>query len=200
MDAARWDERYADRELVWSAGPNRFLVEQTQGMQTGRALDIAAGEGRNSIWLAQQGWAVTAADFSQVAIDKGRQRAAAAGLAIEWVVADVTTWEPPDRAFDLVIVFYLQLPQADGRAAHRHAASAVASGGTLLVVGHDLDNLTEGYGGPQDPEVLLSADAVVEDLSTTGLTIESAGQVPRTVPTDDGERTAIDLLVRATRR
>ena len=200
MDAAAWDERYAGRELVWSASPNRFLVEQAEGMSPGRALDLAAGEGRNAIWLAQQGWEVTAVDFSPVGIDKGRQIATRNGVQIEWVVADATTWQPPTHGFDLVIVFYLQLPDRDRRAAYGRAAAAVAPHGTLLIVGHDLDNLTRGHGGPQDAGVLLTAEAVRGDLSATGLAIETAGQVTRTVQTDEGDRTAIDLLVRASRQ
>lgn len=201
MDANAWDERYAASELVWSAGPNRFLVEQVEGLAPGRALDLAAGEGRNAIWLAEHGWQVTAVDFSPVGVDKGRQLAHAADVqdAIEWIVADVTTWEPSTAAYDLVAVFYLQIPADGRRAAHRLAASAVAPGGTLLIVGHDHANLDGGYGGPQDPTVLVTAEGIVADLADTGLGIELATQVRRPVDTDEGPATAIDCLVRASR-
>lgn len=199
MDAAAWNERYAGRELVWSGEPNRFLVEQTAGLEPGRALDLAAGEGRNAIWLARQGWEVTAVDFAEVGIDKGRQIAGRDGVAVDWVVADATTWEPPAEAFDLVIVFYLQLPAAQRLHAHRHAASAVAAGGVLLIVGHHLDNLAHGYGGPQDPQVLLTPDSVIADLAETGVTVTAAEPRKRPVLTDEGEHTAVDLLVRAHR-
>ncbi|HSK24997.1 MAG TPA: class I SAM-dependent methyltransferase [Egicoccus sp.] len=199
MDARDWDERYGATDLVWSADPNRFVVEETADLQPGRALDLAAGEGRNAIWLAEQGWQVTAVDFSPVGVDKGRRLADAAGVEVAWLVADATTWEPPAQGFDLVLVAYLQVPPDGRRAAHRRAAEAVARGGTLLIVGHDRDNLELGYGGPPDPEVLLDVDGVVGDLEGTGLTIVAAGQVERTVDTDEGTRTAIDCLVRATR-
>ncbi len=71
MDASAWDARYAASDLVWSASPNRFVVEELAYVRPGRAVDLACGEGRNAIWLAQLGWQVTAVDFSQVALDKG---------------------------------------------------------------------------------------------------------------------------------
>jgi SAM-dependent methyltransferase len=202
VDAATWDERYAGRELVWSAGPNRFLVERAGDLAPGRALDLAAGEGRNSVWLARQGWQVTAVDFSAVGLEKGRALARGADVAdaITWVHADVTTWDPPAGEADLVLVFYLQLPAAQRRAAHRLAASAVAPGGSLLVVAHDLDNLTRGHGGPQDPDLLPTPSGIVADLEGTGLEIVAAERRARPVEVEGGEpTTAIDCLVEARR-
>lgn len=200
MDARDWDDRYATSELVWSAGPNLFIVEEIADLAPGRALDVAAGEGRNAIWLAQEGWQVTALDFSPVGVDKGRAHAEAAGVDVDWVVADATTWDPPSEAFDLVLIVYLQLPREGRGAAHERAARAVAPGGTLLVIGHDRDNLELGYGGPSDPDVLLDVDTVAADLVAAGLELVAAGQVEREVETDDGTRAAIDCLVRAARR
>ncbi|MFD0328131.1 methyltransferase domain-containing protein [Streptacidiphilus monticola] len=79
MDAEDWDRRYAAEELVWSAGPNRFVAEELAGLTPGRALDLAAGEGRNALWLAEQGWRVDAVDWSAVGLDKARRAAAARG-------------------------------------------------------------------------------------------------------------------------
>ena len=72
MDQNEWDERYREQELVWAAEPNRILVGAVEGLTPGKALDLAAGEGRNAVWLAQQGWDVDAVDWSDVALDKGR--------------------------------------------------------------------------------------------------------------------------------
>ena len=76
MDASDWDERYAASELVWSAGPNRFVAELVGPLTPGSAIDIAAGEGRNAIWMASVGWTVVATDFSEVAVQRARARAA----------------------------------------------------------------------------------------------------------------------------
>jgi SAM-dependent methyltransferase len=197
MTSAEWNQRYAATELVWSAGPNEFLVREMGDLPPGRALDLATGEGRNAVWLARQGWRVTGVDFSDVALGKAQQIAALAGVDIEWVRADVVEYEPEPAGFDLVAILYLHLEPPERRRVLGHASAAVAPGGTLLIVGHDLDNLTRGYGGPQDPERLwVAADAVRE---VPGLEIEQAGQVVRPVATESGTVEAIDTLVRARR-
>src|SRR3954453_18258953 len=104
MDADGWNARYAEQELVWSAGPNRFLVSEVADLPPGRALDLACGEGRNAIWLAEQGWQVTGVDFPAVAIEKARAIAAKRGVDVEFRVADLLAFEPPEQAYDLVLV------------------------------------------------------------------------------------------------
>ena len=195
MKREDWDRRYAAQELVWSAEPNRFLVAETSGLEPGRALDLACGEGRSALWLAGRGWRVTAVDFSSVALEKGRTLAAERGVEVDFVLADLVEWEPPRGAFDLVVILYLQVPAADRRPILGRAADALSPGGTLLLVAHDLANLAHGTGGPSDPGVLYTATDVVADLS--GLTVEKAERVLR--PVDGAERPALDVLVRATR-
>jgi len=107
--SARVDERYRATELVWGAGPNRFLVEEVTGLKPGTALDVACGEGRNAIWLAQNGWQVVGVDFSAVGLDKARPLAAESGVTVAWAQGDLTTWQPPNT-YDLVVVMYLHLP------------------------------------------------------------------------------------------
>lgn len=201
MDADAWDERYADSELVWSRGPNLFVEQECRDLSPARAVDLACGEGRNAIWLASLGWEVTAVDFSQVALDKGRTLAG--DLALDWVCADATRWSAPEPV-DLVVVAYLQLPAAERRRAHRNAFASLGPGGTLLLVAHDTTNLTEGTGGPQDASVLMSAEDVLADLAGLGAQVVRAGRVERVVSVDDEhrgqrERVAYDCLVRVTR-
>jgi SAM-dependent methyltransferase len=192
-----WDRRHAEAGLLFGAEPNRFLVAEVEGLEPGRALDLACGAGRNAVWLAERSWAVTAADFSEVAIENARVLAAERGVEVEWLVADLLEWRPPSRAFDLVVVLYLQLPAGERRRVLASAAEAVAPGGTLLVVGHDLENLNGGWGGPRDPAVLFTPDDVAGELP--GLEVEKAERVLRPVQTDEGEVQAIDALVRARR-
>ena len=196
MDAAGWDERYAASELVWSAEPNRFVAEVCADLAPGRALDLAAGEGRNAIWLAQRGWDVTATDFSAVGLDKGRRLAQQltghAGIAdrIAWVVADATTTDWADD-HDLVVVAYLQLVESERREAVLRGFAALQSGGRFVWVAHDSSNLTEGTGGPQDPSVLMTADDVLIDLTGEPFEVIRAERVARPV----GDATAYDCLV-----
>jgi SAM-dependent methyltransferase len=197
MDSVEWDRRYAGSELLWTGEPNRFLVSETAGLRPGRALDLACGEGRNAVWLARQGWQVTGVDFSAVALEKARRLAEASAVEAEWVVADLLEYRPEARAFDLVLLFYLQVPTSQRREIVRAAADAVAPAGTFLLVAHDRSNIEHGHGGPQEPAVLYSADDVVLDLGD--LRIERAERVERPVETVDGERVALDALVRASR-
>jgi 2-polyprenyl-3-methyl-5-hydroxy-6-metoxy-1,4-benzoquinol methylase len=197
MDSAGWDARYAQAELVWGGEPNRFVAAEFDGLPPGRALDLGAGEGRNAIWLASRGWRVTAVDFSAVGIERGRRLAAEGGVEVDWVVADVTRWRPESAAFDAVIIAYLQLVADQLNPVLRAAATAVASGGRMLVVGHDLANLDSGFGGPTAPEVLYTPESVAAQL--TGLEVIRAEKVHRPVVTPDGTREALDTLVLAVR-
>ena len=192
-----WNERYAQKELVWTAEPNRRFAAEVEGLEPGRALDLACGEGRNAVWLAERGWRVTGVDFSDVALAKAAELAASRGVEVDWVVADVLDYRPEARAFDLVAVLYLQLPRDELLHALESAAVAVAPGGTLLVLGHDTTNLTNGHGGPKDASVLYTAADLVPALRD--LVLERAEAVERTVPLADGEAVAIDAFVRAHR-
>ncbi|WP_300007499.1 class I SAM-dependent methyltransferase [Pseudonocardia sp.] len=198
MDATAWDQRYAGTELVWSGEPNRTVAAEVTGLPAGRALDLAAGEGRNAVWLAQQGWTVTAVDFSAAGLDKARRLAEQHGVAVETVQADVTTYRPESGHHDLVVVAYLQLPAEVLTPVLAAAAEALAPGGTLLLVGHDRANLTDGVGGPQDPAVLHTVEEVTAALA--GLDVVRAERIRRPVQVDGEERSAIDTLVRALRR
>ena len=192
-----WNARYAQKELVWSAEPNRRFAAEVGGLPPGRALDLACGEGRNAVWLAERGWQVTGVDFSDVALAKAAQLAADRGVEVDWVVADVLEYEPAPRAYDLVAVLYLQLPREELLHALRAAVGAVVPGGTLIVLAHDTTNLTAGHGGPKDASVLYTAEDVVPELGE--LVVERAEAVERTVPLPDGEAIAIDAFVRAHR-
>ena len=192
-----WNERYARTELLWTAEPNRLIAAEAGDLAPGRGLDLACGEGRNAVWLAERGWEVTGVDFSDVAIEKARTLAARRGVEVDWHVADVLRYMPVAGGFDLVVVCYLQLPADELARALQRAVVALASGGTLLVLGHDATNLSNGHGGPKDPAVLFTPEQVAEALD--GLEVERAERVDRVVRLHGGEATAIDAFVRARR-
>jgi SAM-dependent methyltransferase len=206
MDAEEWNERYRASELVWSAGPNQFVEAELADLPPGRALDLAAGEGRNAIWLARRGWQVTAVDFAQAGLDKGK--VIGEGLDIDWVCADATRWQlrPDEAAYDVCLLAYLQLEAADRREAVRRGYASLKVGGTFLLVAHDTTNLTEGTGGPTDAAVLMTAEDVLEDLGGETFEVQRAGRVAREVggPEHVHDRaahlTAWDCLVRVVRR
>jgi len=204
MDSTAWNQRYADSELVWSATPNTWVEQLTQDLPPGKALDIAAGEGRNALWLAARGWQVTAVDFSTVALQRAatlaKERLGRNAGALVTLEADVEAWVPPARSFDLVLVVYLHLPRQQRSAIMGAAAEAVTPGGTLLVVGHDLENLTSGHGGPQDPLVLYRPSDIVEDIAPAHLVILRDETAIRSLTDDQGQPAeALDTLVLARR-
>ncbi len=190
-----WDRKYGEAEHLWSANPNRFLVAEVERLPPGRALDLACGEGQNAIWLAGLGWDVVGVDFSEVAISRARTRAERDGVAVDFSVADLLVYKPEPGAHDLVLLLYLHLAPHERRRVLERASAALAPGGTLLLIGHDLLNMTDGVGGPSDPTIHVTPDDVAGELP--GLEIEKAERVYRDVAGND--RPAIDALVRARR-
>ncbi|WP_207394025.1 MFS transporter [Actinomadura formosensis] len=137
-DQEFWDARYAERDHIWSGDPNAVLVREVTGLTPGTALDLGCGEGADAIWLARQGWRVTATDISGVALDRAARHAAAAGVAdrIDFQRRDLAA-SFPEGLFDLVSAQFLHSPTAMPRdRVLRAAAAAVAPGGVLLIVGH----------------------------------------------------------------
>ena len=163
MDAEGWDQRYAETDSVWGGGPNIFVERFLADRNPGTAIDLGAGEGRNAVWLAQQGWQVTAVDFSAVGLEKARDMAREAGVELATVVGDAQTYEP-SFPVDLVLLSYLQIPDAHQRSLLGRARRWLQPGGVVLVVAHDKTNIDLGRGGPQDPDVCYSVEQTVDAL------------------------------------
>lgn len=197
MSNTFWDDRYAkaaaDGAAVWSIEPNAWIAQVTGALAPGTAVDLAAGEGRNALWLASRGWKVTAVDFSATGLAIGRQRAGEAALELAWVTADATTWVSPTPV-DLVVMAYLQLPAAQLTAAISNAIDSLAVGGTLALIGHDSENLEHGVGGPKDPAMLHDLEVV--RAAASGLHVVECRRYDRT--TADG-KVAIDTILLATK-
>ena len=205
--AADWDRRYGGADLVWSAEPNVWVRELCEGLLPGWALDIAAGEGRNALWLVEQGWDAVATDFSAVGVARmgeiADRRLGDRRGAFTAVVADATGPQPRPPSdlsvdsgtggFELVLLVYLHLPPEQWRAALAAAVDAAGPGGAVLVVAHALRNLTEGVGGPQDPGILLDPEAVVDSAAGLPVDVELAELRERVVPGAD--RPALDSVV-----
>jgi SAM-dependent methyltransferase len=189
--AEDWDQRYAGQQQ-WSSGPNALIAGLLGGLPPGDAVDLAAGEGRHALWLAGLGWGVTAVDFSAVGLERGAAQPGAERAT--WVTADVTTWTAPPTSLDLVVVAYLHLPETDIVAVLTRAVGWLRPGGRLLVLGHDVENIAAGVGGPQEPAILYSVDrlAPVADL----LDVDRLEQVHRETPAG----TALDTLLWGRRR
>lgn len=177
MRAADWDQRYTAGQQ-WSSGPNALVAELLTDVPPGDAVDLAAGEGRHALWLAGRGWRVTAVDFSAAGLARGQEQPGAERVA--WVTADALGWSAPQAALDLLLVAYLQLPEAELTGLLARAVGWLRPGGRLLALGHDVDNIARGVGGPQEPGVLYS----VERLSPAAalLDVDRLEQVRRDTP------------------
>jgi 2-polyprenyl-3-methyl-5-hydroxy-6-metoxy-1,4-benzoquinol methylase len=180
---------------MWTDEANRFVAGELADLEPGTALDLACGEGRNALWLASRGWRVTGIDFSQVALDRAASLAAERGITVRFERADLLTWTPSER-FDLVVVSYLQLPADQMERVVGAAASSVAPGGRLFVIGHHFDNATDGYGGPPTAEVTYTEADLARWASP--LRVVKAERVLRPVDTQEGVRNAIDAMLVAT--
>ena len=186
MRAAEWDQRYAENQQ-WSTGPNALVAELLGGLPPGDAVDLAAGEGRHALWLASLGWRVTAVDFSDVGLGRGRSQPGAE--RVTWVTADVLEWAAEPHSLDLVLVAYLHIPEPQMTDLLTRAVGWLRPGGRFLLLGHDVDNIASGVGGPQEPAILHSVERLrpVADL----LEVDRLEQVPRETPAG----TALDTLL-----
>lgn len=189
MDRQKWNERYAAQPLLWSVDPGPFLGGELGDRPPGRALDLGAGEGRTALWLAERGWDVTAVDFSDVALDRGRDRVLASGApgTVEWVCADLTEFDPSGATYDLVLLLFIHLPAEFRRRLLGLASATLAPKGAFVVAGYDTSHATSGQGGPRDPAILFTPEVIVAELP--GLRIERAERI------EVGD--AVDAVVRA---
>jgi membrane-associated phospholipid phosphatase/protein-L-isoaspartate O-methyltransferase len=192
-----WDERYRGKPEIWSGNPNAVLVAEVADLQPGTALDVGAGEGGDACWLAERGWTVTAADISIVAIERASKRASERGLAITWLHANLATG-PVSATYDLVTAHFVHVPKSEQQPLFRHLAAAVAPGGTLLVVGHDVSDMAK-MARPGLAEYGWTTADVAAALSADW-TIESAASRPRQAAGPDGDEITIhDAVLRARR-
>ncbi len=188
-----WDARYEAKGALWGAEPNQFLAEVAEALNPGTALDLGCGQGRNSLWLASRGFAVTGLDISPVAIEQARAVAAELDIDASFESVDLTTWDPAGRVWDLVVLTYLHLSGERRPVVHGAAKRAVAPGGRLVVIAHHLDNFENGVGGPPVPELLFTEQQLADDFSD--LEILRNEKVIRTTAEGD----AIDLVFVAVR-
>ncbi|MFE4544759.1 SAM-dependent methyltransferase [Arthrobacter sp. NPDC056727] len=219
--ARHWDEMYRSRPRVWSGLPNPQLVAEAAGLEPGTALDLGCGEGADALWLAEQGWTVTAVDVSAVALERAAQHAAdsAAGRRITWLQRDLDAWAPEEQ-FDLVSAQFLHSTEAPWQRPHRVAAEAVRPGGTLLIVGHHPDGLppwrsigesshADGHSHSDEdsashtgPGMLFTAEQAAAELGIAppAWRLDVAASRERNATGPDGQSAVLaDAVLRATR-
>ncbi len=200
-----WDERYRSASALWSGSPNPQLVAEAADLAPGAALDAGCGEGADALWLAERGWRVTAVDFSAVALERGAAQAVERGAdvarRIEWLHEDLTAWVPAAASYDLVSAQFMHLPKRPREALFRALAAAVASGGSLLIVGHHPSDLQTAIPRPPLPELFFTASDVAALLDPHGWDIVVSAARERAATDPAGRTVTIhDAVLRARRR
>jgi SAM-dependent methyltransferase len=200
MDADGWNLRYASEERVFAGGPNPVVVATLSALAPGRALELAAGEGRHALWLARGGWQVTAVDFSHVGLEKGRREAEREGLTVDWVLEDAYRYRPEPASFDLVLIAHFH-PEPDLQDSFFSAiVGALVPGGHLLVLGrHRADIGRDGGRGPRDPRLRYTPEELRDALPAT-VELLRCEAVTRRVDTDAGPLELTDVVALGRRR
>ena len=195
---SEWDERYASTEQVWSGLPNAALVAEAGPLKPGRALDVGCGEGADAIWLAGQGWQVTAIDVSNVALQRAVIAAEKAGAHVEWMHTSLLNAPVSPGEFDLVSAQYPALLRTRNHDAEQVLLAAVAPEGHLLVVHHEHVDVEEAKTHGFDPkDYVFPADvAALLDESWRVLVDERR---PRHLDTGAGAGHSHDLVLHAQR-
>jgi len=189
-----WDARYREKPGSWGEDPNIFLEEiELGGLST--AVDLAGGNGRNSLWLASNGLRVENVDISPVALEQFLERAEKSGVShlCSTVAADAT-----EAAFsfspDLLVIAYLQLDKSQLAKAITNALDQLKAGATVFGVWHAVENLEQGFGGPPNKEVLVSEDQLRELVAGYQWSDLEIKNRLRVVQTDEGDKVAIDVV------
>ncbi len=161
-----WDQRYSEEGFAYGEQPNAFLHSQRQRLRAGqRALVLGDGEGRNGVWLAEQGLRVTTVDYSAAGVEKSRQLARRRGVEIEALCEDVFQWQWPREAFDVAVLIYLHFPSASRPEVHRRVLEALRPAGLVLVEAFNKDQLDYPSGGPPERDMLFSAAELADDFA-----------------------------------
>ncbi|MFN4847485.1 MAG: class I SAM-dependent methyltransferase [Rhodoluna sp.] len=201
MSNKTWDKKYSTEEYIYTKTANRFVIEYCESLKGKTAIDLAGGEGRNSIWLAKQGFLVENIDFSQVALDKFLKFAEEEklGSKVLATLAGATKFCSQLDQVDLGVIAYLQIPQRKLAKAIKRLSQKIKPGGHLFGVWHSRDNLTGGFGGPRDPKVLPDLDSIGKALSGLGFEIVELKNRDGQIQTREGLKPSITLVLLAKR-
>jgi len=198
MSKAFWDERYAGDELVYGEAPNAFVASMRDRLPTrGQALDIAAGEGRNALFLASLGLDVLAVDQSEVGMRKAQRRARERGLTLRTRAVDLADFDAEPGSFDAITSTFVHLPAPLRAAVHRGVVSWLRPGGVFVLEAYAPDQIGRGTGGPSDPALLAPLETILSELD--GMTVEHSAALVRDVSegtSHTGEASVVQVLAR----
>jgi SAM-dependent methyltransferase len=201
MDKAFWDSKYSTDEYVYTKDVNRFVKESLSDLAPGKMIDLAGGEGRNTVFFAENGWQAENIDLSSVGLEKCQRLAAERGVSdnVFTTHASALDFESKLAPVDLGVCAYLQIPQKDLEIAITRLVENILPGGVFFGVWHALENLKGGFGGPQDPAVLPSTESMTKLLSSLPIEISFVTNRDGQVQTKEGLKPSITLTAMATK-
>ena len=153
-----WDQRYDTEEYVYGTAPNEFLVAHAARIPKGHVLCLGEGEGRNGVWLAEQGYRVTAVDSSSVGLAKARRLAEARGVSLETVAADLAEYDLGEVAWDGIVSIFCHVPMDLRRDLHSRVVRALRPGGAFLLEAYTPRQLALATGGPPTAELMMDPE------------------------------------------
>ena len=201
MDKAFWDQKYSAKEYVYTKDVNRFVKESCSDLAPGKMIDLAGGEGRNTVFFAEKGWQAENVDLSSVGLEKCVALAKERGVSDKVVTTNASALDFVSKLapVDLGVCAYLQIPSQDLDVAIGRLVDNIKPGGVFFGVWHALENLEEGFGGPQNPELLPSTESMTTVLSKLPLEISFVTNRDGQVQTREGLKPSITLTAMATR-
>jgi SAM-dependent methyltransferase len=201
MDPTSWIKKYETDAYVYTKDVNQFVVELTADLVPGTAIDLAGGEGRNAVWLAEKGWQVENIDFAQNALDKCNLLAAERGVAnlVTTTCASALEFGSQLAPVDLAVVAYLHIYSNQFAKAMHNAVNSLKPGGTLVGVWHALENIQHNSHGPQNPDTLPSVESLTELCHSLGLLVRVCENRDGLVRTDEGPKPSVTVILLATK-
>ena len=199
MDKAFWDSKYSVDEYVYTKDVNRFVQEHLSDLSPGKMIDLAGGEGRNTVFFAERGWQAENIDLSSVGLEKCQKLAAEKNVSdlVFTTNASALDFVSQLAPVDLGVCAYLQIPQAELTIAITRLVENIKPGGVFFGVWHALENLKDGFGGPQNPEVLPWETSMTSLLSSLPLKITFVANRDGQVQTKEGLKPSITLTAMA---
>ena len=174
-----WDQRYQSDDFVYGKEANGFLREACRGLNRGRVLCLAEGEGRNAVFLAEQGHTVTAVDSSAVGLEKAQRLATERGVQITTEVADLANYKIEEKSWDIIVSIFCHVPPRIRTNIHKSAVRGLRPGGAFILEGYTPAQLNLGTGGPPVSELMMTLAELKQEL--TGLDLEHALETEREV-------------------
>ena len=160
-----WDRRYGGEDYEFGTEPNEFLAERLPSLPRDAAMCVAEGEGRNAVFLAQAGYAVSSVDLSEAGVEKTRRLAADRGVRVDASVGDLATFDLGREQWDLVVSIFAHMPADMRRDLHRRIVQSLKPGGVLLLEAYTPDQIGRGTGGPSKPEFMMTLAGLRDELA-----------------------------------